>query len=116
MPVITEVRYFAEEMELYSPEGNLVAPLADYMLTIEVHHNADWQLGDAHYPNGANVQAGKFGSALYEIIKLSIRRPENKRHVRAIQELVADAEYDHRNSRKSAAREYWWRTRYEGAV
>lgn len=112
--MMAEVYYFAEEMELYSPEGNLVAPLADYRLQIDIPYDADWTVGDIEYPNGENVQRGKFGYALYEIIKDSIRRPENKRHVRNIEEMVADARWQERNRARSAADEYRWRVNYEG--
>lgn len=113
MATMAEVFYFAEEMELYSPEGNLVAPLADYRLTIDIDHNGNWSVDLIEYPNGTPVHAGKFGHALCEIIKLSLMRPENKRHVRNIQEMVSDAKWDVRTSVKSNAHEYWWRTRYE---
>ena len=111
MAVIAEIQYFAEEIDLYSPEGNFIAN-GDFRLSIEVEGDGDWphsdspfgewRIDDVQYRNGQSVQAGKYGYALSEIVKASIRRPENKRFMREIEDEIAEAERNHRPISKGA--------------
>ena len=113
MPVLEEVHCFAEDLELYSPEGSYIG-IGDFRLSIDIEADADWpvsdspfgawRIDDVQYRNGKSVHAGQYGYALAEIVKLSVRRPENKRILREIEELVLEAEASHRPT--YAAREY----------
>lgn len=115
MTVIAEIQYFAEEIDLYSPEGNFIAN-GDFRLSIEVEGDGDWphsdspfgewRIDDVQYRNGQSVQAGKYGHALSEIVKASLRRPENKRFMREIEDEIAEAERNHRPTSKGAGRAY----------